>query len=273
MMNKIETHTGFVTAGATKLAYEQAGTGEAVVLLHAGVADQRMWDEQFLALARHYRVLRYDRRGFGQSSPVADPFAHHADLAALLTGLNIEQAHLVGCSAGGEVALDFALVYPARVLSLSLVSSSIGGFVPSGEPPQRVLALFGALQQGDFDQAAELAAQIWLDGPQRSAAQTSPQVRERLQEMARDALPNFLLDPTLVQALEPSATTRLAEVHCPTLVLVGTLDDPLIETMAEHLLADIPAARKVVMSDTAHFPNLENPNEFNRNLLDFLAQQ
>lgn len=265
----IETNTGFVETGTAKLYYEMAGQGEAVVLLHAGVVDRRMWDEQFLALAESYRVIRYDRRGFGRSTRMAEPFSHHADLAALLAALDIEQAHLVGCSQGGEIALDFALAYPARALSLSLVSSSIGGFEPVGQPPQLLLDLIGALQQGDLDQASELAARIWLDGPQRTSDQTSTDLRERVREMARGALVNFGPDPN-EQPLAPQAVTRLSQIQCPTLVVVGALDDPLMATMAEQLAAEIAGARKVVLPDAAHFPNMEQPAAFNRLAREFL---
>lgn len=267
----VETHSDFVKIGPAKLYYETAGHGAAVVLLHAGVADRRMWDDQFLALAQSYRVIRYDRRGFGRSESAAAPFSHHGDLAALLTALDVEQAHLVGCSQGGEIALDFALAYPGRVLSLGLVSSSIGGFEPAGLPPQRVLDLIGALQQGDLDQAAELAAQIWLDGPQRSPAQTSAVLRDRVRQMAGPALVNFGPNPHQ-QPLDPPAVTHLAELQAPSLVVVGALDDPLMATMAAQLAAEIARARKVVLPNAAHFPNMEQPAAFNQLLLDFLAQ-
>lgn len=95
--------TGVATVGGGNLYYRDAGSGEPLVLVHAGIADNRMWDAQFEALARHYRVVAYDLRGYGRSDTPTAPFYHYRDLASLLESFDIESAHLVGASAGGAV--------------------------------------------------------------------------------------------------------------------------------------------------------------------------
>jgi 3-oxoadipate enol-lactonase len=113
----------------THLCWEMAGQGQTVVLLHGFTLDSRMWDDQFLALAQHFQVIRYDLRGFGRSAvPTAAPYAHEADLAGLLDQLGIAQAHLVGLSKGGAVALNFALTYPRRTASLVLIDAVLPGY-------------------------------------------------------------------------------------------------------------------------------------------------
>src|SRR5947209_8694969 len=104
--------SGLVSVHGTDLYYEELGEGHPVILLHAGIADSRMWDEQMPVLAERYRVVRYDLRGFGRSKMVAGAFSHRADLAALLDALGIASAALVGCSFGGRVATEFALEFP-----------------------------------------------------------------------------------------------------------------------------------------------------------------
>lgn len=122
----------------THLYYEEAGVGPAVVLIHGFTLDTRMWDDQFLPLAQGFRVIRYDLRGFGCSViPTDAPYSHVENLRALLDELGIRQAHLVGLSKGGGVALDFALTYPQRALSLALIDTVLGGHVWSAEGSAR----------------------------------------------------------------------------------------------------------------------------------------
>jgi 3-oxoadipate enol-lactonase len=109
-----EPESGFAEVNGASLYYESLGQGEPVVLLHAGIADGRMWDEQFGTFAEGYRVVRYDRRGFGRSAMVDGTYSHHDDLRGVLDHLGIEHASFVGCSMGGGAAIDFALGHPER---------------------------------------------------------------------------------------------------------------------------------------------------------------
>lgn len=93
-------------------AYDLAGCGPPIILMHAGICDRRMWDDQFAVLTVHHRVLRYDLRGFGKSTHPPGAFAHHDDLRALMDVLDFEQATLMGVSLGGRIALRVALIYP-----------------------------------------------------------------------------------------------------------------------------------------------------------------
>src|SRR5712691_428055 len=97
---------------SSPLYFESVGSGEPLVLIHAAVADLRMWDEQVSAFAEKYRVIRYDAQGFGKSPAAVDPMPRAEDLHELLRTLGIGRAHLVGVSNGGSTALDFAILYP-----------------------------------------------------------------------------------------------------------------------------------------------------------------
>src|SRR5436309_11121519 len=105
----LPSERGMLPVNGAKLAYEVAGQGPAIVLIHAGVADMSMWDEPFHELSEHFRVLRYDTRGFGESKTEAVEFSNRADLLALMAHLNIDKAVIVGNSRGGQIAIDFAL--------------------------------------------------------------------------------------------------------------------------------------------------------------------
>lgn len=106
-----------------------------LVLSHAAFLDSGMFNAVWEPLAKHFRVIRYDMRGFGKSSPVRGPLSRRHDLDRLLTHLDVTQAHLVGCSLGGEISLDLALEQPQRFTSLTLVGSTPSGFKLQGEPP------------------------------------------------------------------------------------------------------------------------------------------
>ena len=114
---------GYADLGDGKLYYEMDGEGETLVLCHAGFVDNRMWDEQWDSFTKHYRVLRFDMRGFGKSNPVTKPISRRQDLYWLVQKLGIECANFIGCSMGGEMILDFTLEHPEMVLSLVIILS------------------------------------------------------------------------------------------------------------------------------------------------------
>lgn len=269
MSQRSEFQTGFADVGEAKLYYETAGTGQSLVLLHPNVADSRLWDAQFSAFAEHYHVVRYDMRGFNNSTTAPGPFAYRRDLYELLNFLDIKQVHLLGSSMGGRVAMDFALEHPEMVRSLVLVAAEIGGYEPTGEPPAELLAFFQALQQGETEQAADFAVQIWLAGPYRTADEVARPLRRLMREMNIANMHNWAAVAD-EQPLEPPDIARLDELVAPTLVIVGDQDYDLNLTAADLLTDSISGAQKIIMANTAHLPSLEQPAEFNRIVLNFL---
>ncbi len=261
--------TGKAHLDGADLYYEVAGEGPAIVLAHAGFVDRRMWDDQFPVFAQQYRVVRYDRRGFGNSTLPSGPFSHRRDLHQLLKFLDIERVHLLGCSAGGAAVIDFALEHPEMAASLTLVDSALGGYQFQGDMPKPLQDLTTAIQTKDFDKAAELAVRIWIDGPHRTPDQVDARIRERGREMSRTALPNAFVPE---EPLQPPAIERLHEIAAPTLVIIGDLDDASIATIGDLLITRIAGARKVIISGAAHLPNMEKPEEFTQEVLTFLQQ-
>lgn len=262
--------TGVAEINGAKVHYELAGEGPALVLVHAGIADGRMWNDQFHVLAQHYRVLRYDRRGFGNTAMVAGEYSNQGDLHQLLKFLRIERAFFVGCSQGAKTILDFSLEHPQMTAALILVSPALGGFIYNGDLPRQAQLLELAEEAGDLDQVNEFELQIWIDGPHRSPQHVDANVRELVRTMNAIALrtPEGL---GAEQPLEPAAASRLGEVQAPTLIITGDLDTPKTLAAADYLTHHIAGARQVTMTGTAHLPNMEKPGEFNRNVLSFLA--
>lgn len=260
----------FADINGAHIHYQVVGSGHPLVLIHAGICALPMWDEQMTALSERYQVIRYDMRGFGQSAPVAGPYAHHEDLRGLLDHLGIGRAHLLGCSMGGTRALDFTLTYPERTSGLVMVCSTPSGYDPDVEPPPLWDDIIAADKAGDMARVCELEVQLWVDGLQRVPGAVDAEIRRRVYAMNLVALRNDALGLGKAQPLEPRAITRLGEVTCPTLAIVGELDMPDIGDAAEIMVAEMADARKVMIPGVAHLPNMEKPAEFNRIVLDFL---
>jgi pimeloyl-ACP methyl ester carboxylesterase len=267
MQEQIDVQTGFADINGGKLYYEVAGNGPVLILAHAGIADRRMWDYQFLVFAQHYRVLRFDFWGHGQSTIDHETFFLHEDLRQLCKVLSIECAHFLGCSLGGRVSIDLTLAYPEMVNSLIVVGSGLGGYQFEGAALMHLAEqIMAAREQEDDEQEIELFLQYWIDGQARTLDQVNPQVRERARQMLRGRSRKLGEG----QPLEPGAIGRLSEIKVPTLIIVGDRDDADIATIADLLASNIDGAQQVSIPNTAHLANMEKPEQFNQIVLGFL---
>jgi 3-oxoadipate enol-lactonase len=273
-----KTHqTGIAHVNNTQLYYEVAGSGHPLTLIHGMLLDRRSWDDQFGAFARQYTVVRYDMRGWGDSAqePAEPPFSPRQDLLSLLNYLNIQKTYLLGLSGGGTVALDFTLEHPDTVDALILVAAGLSGYpLRMTETIQTFIGqYYGALQQQDIPSAVEATVRFWTDGPRRTPEQVNAQARARITEMSTQHIQrhgDLMAHQQHMLPLEPPAVNRLAEVKAPTLIMVGELDTPESIEIADTLERGIAGAKKVVIPGTAHHPNMEKPEEFNRVVADFL---
>src|SRR5687767_9046570 len=123
--------TRFVEVGDAKIAFDVAGSGHPVVLLHAGLGDRRMWHDQMPAFAEHFTVIRFDARGFGETRRTPAEYRAWQDVVALLDCLGHERAHLVGVSMGSQTAVESAVAAPDRVSALVAVAARTG--VPASD--------------------------------------------------------------------------------------------------------------------------------------------
>jgi 3-oxoadipate enol-lactonase len=236
------------------------------VLVHAGLWDARMWDDQFAVFAHEHTILRYDLRGFGRSSLPDRSFSNIQDLADLMAGLGMESAAVVGCSAGAALSLDFALEHPEMVDALVLVASGLSGDdTPDPEEMQRIYQdVEVAVEAGDLERATDLELTVW------APLGTSDPVGRRIREIAQDNRHANEHDWTLARRLDPPAAGRLGEIRVPTLVVLADQDAPIMQTIGSKLAEGIPGARKDVIVGADHLPNMRKPDEFNRLVLEFL---
>ena len=265
------TRTGHAEVSGARLYFEIRGQGRPLLLLHAGVADSRLWDDQFCVLAEHYRVVRFDMRGYGRTIVPAETYSDHDDAARLLSTLDVEKAHVVGVSFGGKVAIDLALAYPGMVDALVLSAPAVAGYDPSSEEMARFISEEDeAWERGDLAEATEVNLRMWVDGPNRTPDQVNPTVRERVRQMQLHAFGLDLPEAAQKHPLTPPAIARLEEIRVPTLVVVGDQDVSEFRDLARLVAAGIQGARVVVIPGAAHLPNMENPELFNRIALGFL---
>ncbi len=264
--------SGFAPVNGLKMYYEVTGEGEPLVFVHAGIADHRLWDDQVPYFSRKYKVITFDMRGFGQTEPVDGEYSNRKDITALLDFLGVENAHFVGCSMGGSFSMDIAVETPQRVKSLTMVCSGPGGLDLDVEVPEIFNQADEIAEQGDLDLTAEYETRAWFDGATRTADQVNPERRAKAVMMNRIALEHQQKGlGKNVGALSPSAHERLNELKIPVLVIVGEHDEPYSHAAADYMAAHIGNVRKVLIRDTAHLPSLEQPDEFNRILDDFLT--
>jgi pimeloyl-ACP methyl ester carboxylesterase len=234
-----------------------------VVLLHAGVCDQRSWERTMSELTGLGPLIAYDRRGFGTSPVSATPYREVDDLWAVVdaTTDQPEPVWLVGSSMGGLVAIDAALTSPARVAGLILFAPAV-----SGEPDPVKLdaeseALFEQLQAagkaGDQAERARVHAALWLDGPTSAEGRVSGPARDLALAMNEIILRNDVPDDAGSTGIE--AWPQLEQIRVPVTVACGELDLPFLLEQCEQIAARIPQARHVVLPAVAHLPYLEQP--------------
>lgn len=262
---------GYLDVEGGRLYYEAAGEGHPLTLIHAGVADCSMWDQQWGEFAKHFRVIRYDTRGFGRTTTQDVSFSNRQDLHDLLKHLGADKTYLLGISRGGQIAIDFTLEHPEMVDALIPVASGFSGY--EGEPPEEEMKLFMQMEdhweKQEWDQLAGMEVRVWVDGFGRKG-DADPWVRGRIRDMVSA---NYKRDEPEGQprVLQPPAAGRLSEIHVPTLVIVGDLDTAGTQEMANTMEQSIPGATKVVFPGVAHMVNMEKPDEFTRLVIGFLT--
>jgi pimeloyl-ACP methyl ester carboxylesterase len=253
-----------------RLYYEVDGEGPPVLLVHAGVAHLRMWDEQVAAWRDRFKIIRYDQRGFGKTTCDDQPYSNRDDIRRLLEEVGVDRASVVGLSRGGQIATDFTIEFPDRVNALVAVASGLGGhqMPDDGVDWDEIDRLETGKQ---WHELVERETQIWTDGIGQPTTRVAAEVRRRMVEWN---LENYLAEQPASQAqpLIPAAADRLGEIRVPTLAMWGTLDTPGVISACERIAAEVPGARKHVFDGVAHMVNLERPAEFNQLVGDFVGE-
>lgn len=252
------------------IAYLDTGSGDLVVLLHAGYVDHRLFEAQIPALAAEHRVVAVDIRGHGWTANATEPFRWADDLADLLRHLDAGPAVLVGLCMGGAVATDTVLEHPGLVRALAVCGAGTSAF-EYADPwtVERAAESARMLAAGDVPGWIEAFAKNVV-GPHRTEGDVDPEIIRRVREMATHTISKHTVGETnwLVPVDDP--WSRVSKIGVPVLAVHGALDSDDGINMAERLADAVPDGRSVTIGGAGHFPNLEKPDEFNAILLDFL---
>lgn len=255
-----------VNVGDAVINYEVTGAGAPLVLIHGWAQDLTIWDDQVREFSRQFRVIRYDRRGYGRSTGHSDETADPLDLRILLDSLSIRSAAVLGLSAGSDAALNFAVAFPDRVSALVLYGQ--------GPPPGfgEVMDPFPMFSQLVKAHGLDTLGKIIRAHPLAWMPPGRPELRELLQKQWARYEGRDLLDPRAPSGRVAAARLdQVGGIRVPTLLIHGDHEMELFQQVADTLVRRIPGARKVVIKDGGHGAHFAQPAEFNDAVYSFLS--
>ena len=258
---------GYIEIDDNKIYYEVSGFRKPIVLLHDGLFSSSVWDNQFKLLSKKYKVIRYDRRGFGNSSPANSPYYEHEDLLELLNYLKIRKVNIIGTSGGGSIAIDFALSYPNKVIKMVLVGAIFSGYEFNKSYHDRNMS---NLEPFFTNSNIEKTAENWINDPYLLPSfNTEDEILDYIKDEFKH-LPSLFESYPNINQLDPPAIERLSELNMPVLIIVGELDLPDVLNIADIMNTHIKNSEKIVFTGAGHILNLEKPDEFNETIVNFL---
>lgn len=263
-----EVQTGYVDVGADRIWYAEAGSGDAVMLIHDGIVHSAGMRAQFNRRSEDYRVIRYDRLGYGKSDAPTEPYSRLANLVAIMDTLSVERAVLIAGSSGGAMAIEFALAHPDRVAGLVLVGAVVRGYGYTEHFLSRNRKALAPAEEGNY----RAVIRNWSEDPWLMAPGNT-EARERFRELTMPvAKKHFTLSFEYLEMPENTDLSRLSEIDAPTLIVTGEADIPDVHAHAGVIDVGIPNSERVVVPGAGHLVFLERPKRFNRLVLEFLDE-
>ncbi len=261
-INSVSVDSGYVLVDGGKLFYELAGKGKNIVLLHDGMVNREIWDEQFPLLAKNFRVVRYDRRSYGKSSDPQLKYSHIDDLNQLFIQLKIDKAIIFGMSSGGRLAIDYTLKYPEKVNGLVLVGAVVSGFGYTSHMDTRG----GHFNPQKFSDPIKVNEYFIMDDPYEIYSENTL-AKEKVMKL----LPNLGRENRVpTQPADRIAVRFLSEIKVPTLILVGEYDIPDVQAHAGVINAGIGNSKREIIPRSGHLIPIEQPALFNEAVMNFL---
>ena len=257
--------SGYISLGSDSIFYESRGSGNTIMMIHDGLLHREVWDDQYAYFAKSYQVIRYDRRGYGKSSPATDSYTHLEDLETLFERLKIDSAILFAGSSGGALAIDFTLKNPQKVEGLVLFGAVVGGLPYTSHLYNRG----GHLPDSFANEMEEAMYYIHEDpyeiyfkntGVKEKAARLYSEYPQRIysrQKFVRPDIPAYM---------------RLNEIKVPALILVGEFDHPDVHAHAGAINAGIRNSKRIIIPGSGHLIPMEQPELFNEITTEFIQQ-
>src|SRR5215813_1204455 len=257
--------SGYVEVTDGRIFYESKGQGPAIVMIHDGLLHRETWNGQFGPFAENHRVIRWDRRGYGKSDIPKAPYSDVDDLYRLMKALKVDRATLIGCSAGGLLAIDFALDHPDMVSGLVLVGPIVSGF----EFTQH-FATRGNLGIPGNDAPVEQKIEYWTTKDAWILARDNIVAKKKMKSHLSANPQNLTGSRQFARWPEKPALSRLSLIKVPTLIVAGESDIPDVHAHIGAIQAGISGSKRVVLTNSGHLPHIEVPEVFNRTVLAFL---
>jgi pimeloyl-ACP methyl ester carboxylesterase len=265
-----QTNSGFAEINATRIYYETAGAGEPVIFIHGMALDSRVWNPQWEAFAKAFRVIRYDVRGFGKSGRVTATHNPTEDLKLLMDFLNIKKATLIGHSMGGNIALNFAVKHPGYVKKVIAADAIVDGF--ANRTPE-LNQIFKTVTDTTREKGWKHGQAIWLRSSLFQLYLGDSACLRLLHNIVGEYHGDHFYNRSWAPSYgEPATIELLTQVKSPVLIITGEKDEQTLVLVADLLHQKLTDNRKLVMVGAGHFPNLDKPDEFNKLCMEFIKQ-
>ena len=251
-------------SGDVKLFYQDEGQGETLLFLHGFTFDHRMWEAQLQFFSSDCRVLVLDSRGHGKSDAPETGYSRDnrvEDTRLFLDELKIDKAHLIGLSMGGSTALGFALKYPERLKSLSLVSTGAAGHSLGNK--------MGILDEIAQTKGVDVAKEKWLEWILVWFKKRDPNTGQLIEKMVNDFSGAIWVDPMRGKYPRTKDIDNAHKIKARTLLVAGKLDRLFVE-LSQELHQKIENSQLIVLENAGHMLNLEYPDKFNAELKNFI---
>ena len=267
---------GLAEVNGTRLYYEAAGSGETLVLVHGNEGDRRHWDFQFMPLAKEFKVIRYDVRGYGKSAlPNPEtPYSDYEDLKALLDHLDINRGHICGLSMGSRIVVDFAIAYPDMCKSLISVGPWASGYgsndfkSPAADSLFTVMATTASIAKEKGSK--EAVDYFWTGNRIFKNTIRSTKTLDHMKMVGYDYSFWGYINKSKQQTLQPNAIIQLDKIKIPTLIITAEYDLQACKEVAEIMERKIPVSKIVSLEKAGHIMNVDKPDEFNEVLVKFI---
>ena len=256
----------------TNIYCEKAGEGEVLLLIHGAGGDRRYWDEQFLELALHFQVVRYDLRGFGKSDlPVEkEPYKHEDDLYALLKALNVEKAHIAGFSLGCKIAIDAYTLYPQIFKSIIAVGPYVTGY--ESDAANRFFGALPGCADAYKESGQKGAAEYFANIPDFKPEHIDTSIKEKVLSICSEHSWWWTTHEDPAETVSPLAVTVLDNINVPVLIVTAEFDIDVCREVADFLQKHLLNSKRIDFPDASHFMLLERPNEFNQAVVSFIDE-
>lgn len=268
----------------TRLYYEEAGQGEPIILLHGHSVDCRMWDDVFFKLAKKYRVIRYDMRGYGKSDMPEEGygFLHADDLKNFMDALKIKKAHFAGISIGGMALTDFVAMYPERVMTATISSGAITGSPDRTTAPEWALKIYNdtvfAVKRHDVDinkkKGINVLKEDWKRAVKSVSGKHYNRIKKKLNVMIDDWQAWQWTHPEIDSFIGNHADSLLSKQkkHPPILLLIGQYDYESSKRSMQKMAVLCPGSSIQIMPEAGYFTAMECPDEFVSKMEDFIEK-